>query len=774
MFDFLTQKKKWLASNKKFFAFCFATLMFCVTISCTAIPQTSYGEEPPEPESDSWLETGFNISPIGQIYNGTKNIGVSSAKELARDYAATLMSTIAEALLRLTSLLLYVSGMLLKYVIEVSVVDIGRIIDTEGVRSAWSTFRDIANMSFIFIILYIAISTILGTGVNMRKTLVRVVVVALLLNFSFFFTKVAVDASNILSVGFYNQIINSPCGVDGAPSGDIGSAFMCHMGLASIWKTDVIAQVVGNAVNLDVGNIVVRGVMGSLFFLIAAFVFLAASLMFLARFISLIFLFILSPLAFGAMALPNDKYSDKWKEPLIKNCIFAPAFMLTIWATLKVLGTINQTLFPAGRSFDIAGALIGTGGGPPQNAGQTFMNYAIVIGMIIGALIVAEKFGAYGAGGAIKVLDKSRKGIQGAIGRQTIGRAGAALDKSISTSDSRLGRFANTDLGRDIRSFTTGAAAKAKFGSKTDFTKYAKDKKKADEDYAKEIRKKRKDKDQFTHDQLKLNVDKTAKILNDQLEKATRPDTANEREKELETKIAQAKEPLKALEDQQKLDAERLDKSKNATGYAVIKSRMDDRATEIKKLGDKIATSPEMVELKAIKDTAKKASELMTKSAQTAEKQAEDAVKKLAKFEKYNEEEAKRLFTTSGRASESKEKGKKMGLSSRDLEDFMEIERNKYVAEIKKLLEGQEGNKKTDPVRVQLMRDAGEYSKLRGALVSTIRKSLREGEGKKTKDLIKEAAKQEGINVNDEDEGGGDKEGGDKGGGGENKGKKDK
>ena len=48
----------------------------------------------------------------------------------------------------------------------------------------------------------------------------------------------------------------------------------------------------------------------------------------------------------------------------------------------------------------------------------------------------------------------------------------------------------------------------------------------------------------------------------------------------------------------------------------------------------------------------------MTKSAQTAEKQAEDAVKKLAKFEKYNEEEAKRLLQPQGRASESKGKGR--------------------------------------------------------------------------------------------------------------------
>ena len=65
---------------------------------------------------------------------------------------------------------------------------------TEG----WKILRDIANLSFIFILLYVAIRTIFGDG-GAKKTIITVVIMALLLNFSLFFCRVIIDASNILA-----------------------------------------------------------------------------------------------------------------------------------------------------------------------------------------------------------------------------------------------------------------------------------------------------------------------------------------------------------------------------------------------------------------------------------------------------------------------------------------------------------------------------------------------------------------------------------------------
>ena len=395
---------------------------------------------------------------------------------------ADVTAMLMEAFLSLAALVLYAAGSLLTAIIDLSVNNMGSIVNSVGVRAAWSTFRDIANMSFIFIILYIAINTILGTGnINMKKMLVRIVVIAVLLNFSFFFTKVAVDASNILTLSFHNQIIKTPCGAEGAVAGNLGQAFMCQMGLPSFYKADSVRQLAGESGGLGTGAVFTRGIMGSIFFLITAFIFLAAAIMFIARFIAFIFLFMLSPLAFASMALPSDKYSDMWKKSLLENCLFAPAFMLTIWASLKVLGGITQSINPSGN-LNLAGAINGGTG-----AGAAFLNYAIVIGMIIGSLLVAKKFGAYGAGGALKMLGGAGNWTQGKLGRGAL-RFGygklsvAGADKALADSE-----FGKSWAGRALRGATTGLATGYKFADKKSIQSVNKDRKKVQEDLAKDV-----------------------------------------------------------------------------------------------------------------------------------------------------------------------------------------------------------------------------------------------------------------------------------------------
>jgi hypothetical protein len=75
------------------------------------------------------------------------------------------------------------------------------------VTKGWRIMRDLSNMLFIFVLLYIAIATILDIGgVNTGKMIGTVIIVALLINFSMFFVKVIVDAGNIMTRMFYNQV----------------------------------------------------------------------------------------------------------------------------------------------------------------------------------------------------------------------------------------------------------------------------------------------------------------------------------------------------------------------------------------------------------------------------------------------------------------------------------------------------------------------------------------------------------------------------------------
>ncbi len=78
---------------------------------------------------------------------------------------------------------------------------------TSAVNVGWGLCRDIVNLFLIFILLYIAIATILQvSGYGAKELLVSLIVIAFLVNFSLVITKLVVDASNILAVEFYNSL----------------------------------------------------------------------------------------------------------------------------------------------------------------------------------------------------------------------------------------------------------------------------------------------------------------------------------------------------------------------------------------------------------------------------------------------------------------------------------------------------------------------------------------------------------------------------------------
>src|SRR3989344_1416303 len=116
-----------------------------------------------------------------------------------------LLPNVAEFAITGMSLLTGLAGIILNAVIYYTIVDIANNYSRiTTINEAWSVIRDLANMSFIFVLLYAAIKTILGTGSDTKNLIVKIIVVAILINFSLFFTKVVIDASNVLAIAFYD------------------------------------------------------------------------------------------------------------------------------------------------------------------------------------------------------------------------------------------------------------------------------------------------------------------------------------------------------------------------------------------------------------------------------------------------------------------------------------------------------------------------------------------------------------------------------------------
>ncbi len=184
-------------------------------------------------------------------------------------------------------------------------------ISDNGTKNAWGSFRDLANIIFAIALLIIILSQITGFGVSnygIKKMLPSLVIVAVLVNVSFFLCEFAVDLSNIVGYGA-GQLFN---GIDtGVNEGSYSLGGMVN----------------GTVTTFLTGT----GTVGALFIAYESIEFwiMPFLLMLLIAFISVVFFFILlgvrqagiiilvtlAPVAIICYALPNTKIIfSRWRK----------------------------------------------------------------------------------------------------------------------------------------------------------------------------------------------------------------------------------------------------------------------------------------------------------------------------------------------------------------------------------------------------------------------------------------------------------------------------
>jgi hypothetical protein len=392
---------------------------------------------------------------LGPFYIHTANAawcllkGTCMADAFSRVMSALLVFVLWLPI-KISGWILFVSGYFLNTVLDYTVTNATEgIKGISGINIAWSTIRDVANMSFIFILLYIAISTILGlSGSQWKKTLVNVVIAAILINFSMFFTKIIIDASNVVTLGFYRQIIPA-----GSVTKGLSDSIMQPLGLSTLYN--------GSNATLDTITeplkVAIISIGGSFFMIATAFTFIAVSVMFLVRYVTIIFLIVLSPLAFMGYALPQiASHTAKWWKQLFGQAIFAPLYMLMLWVVLTIIGGGGFVCVGAGgKPIDnFAGMFDGIVQGTTNSGGvlsgscpagpiSMVLNYVIIISFVLGALTIAKQTSEQAGGAAQKIVGGALGlgvGATALAGRQTIGRfVGGSLAKSENARVAQIG-----------------------------------------------------------------------------------------------------------------------------------------------------------------------------------------------------------------------------------------------------------------------------------------------------------------------------------------------
>jgi hypothetical protein len=316
--------------------------------------------------------------------------------------------------------------------------------------TGWEIVRDIANMTFIFILIYIALVVMLqAETAGTIKMLAVVIVVALLVNFSFFFTRLVIDAGNILAVQFYNAIPNVGApfanGVKNLSEGIMQGVSVQNL-LGSAEFQQFYAQNKGGSgfLNVVITLSMVYIALGAMFAMLFI-TFLTVGVKFLMRIVALWFLIIASPLAFVAKAIPKlSGFYDQWQKLLIKSA-FYPAIFLFIFYILSLFLESNgaqQGSLVSGIFNTLPGTTSTAEGGAGLAAiGTAIATVSIRLGFVIAILYVGLKvsdwvvtegsaMAAKATGWATGNALRATTATAGWTGRQTVGRGALALSRT--------------------------------------------------------------------------------------------------------------------------------------------------------------------------------------------------------------------------------------------------------------------------------------------------------------------------------------------------------
>lgn len=449
-----------------------------------------------EAQTDSALKEAFKI--IGAKIFQTSGVGMlSDAAGITNssnwgDWGKLADATIGQTIAWISNFTLYVSAKiftlssyLLDYAVDFSVKDFKTHIDQiRVINTGYKIVLNVANMLFIFILLYIAIKTILGVGGDTKKLLTNIIVVGLFINFSLFMTKAIIDASNIVAMGFYNgvQTEAGQAKVDGVNKeiisvGSVSTAMMAGMKLQThIPSSESQYNKKDPSKGLTNFNIAMNQFGASALFLVSAFVFLSVALLFIVRFVALLFYMLFSPVAFLGMISPEMKeYSSKWWNGLQSQALFAPAFLFLAYLISAIINT--DQLWKAVGGNDSTSTFYDAFSSPSAGAFPIIMNYVILMALMIGALITAKAMAGKGSAGVLEYTKKFQGWAQGVAGRNTLGRAAYLAGNNrymakLMAKSPTLGNFAKTQFDN---------VAGQKFGSKigyADALKKSVDKKK--------------------------------------------------------------------------------------------------------------------------------------------------------------------------------------------------------------------------------------------------------------------------------------------------------
>lgn len=349
----------------------------------------------------------------------------------AWDFVWAIASNGVQVFLTMASWLVGVTGTLLNVSVYLT-THIGDFVNNSDVIfKVWGIIRDLASMILIFIILWAAMQMILGIKqANFSSLIFSIIIMGILINFSFFFARVMIDASNIATLEFYDAITPGKPQLTSTSSwsdwtngawrdGGLSDIFMGALSVTKWYDTGKVISAnndgSGGATTASTPlRILLIGVGGVIVMVLASLSFIGAAAACILRLAVLIFLLAFSPIWIAAMAMPQlKKASDMWWGQFKAHLLFLPVYMMLMYVAIRILAESKLNMLAVSSQSGLANT------GSMGDFTSLFVGFAIVLVMLNAPLIGAVSI----AGAGSKLTESWFKGARSWLGKNTVGRA---------------------------------------------------------------------------------------------------------------------------------------------------------------------------------------------------------------------------------------------------------------------------------------------------------------------------------------------------------------
>lgn len=235
--------------------------------------------------------------------------------------------------------------------LEVKVSAFDTSIDN-GTYSSWKNMRNVANVLFVIAFLVIIFSQMTGVGITnygVKKMLPRLIIVAILVNISYFICQIAIDLSNIFGYSLKEFLSNVVPISEAAQTADVSTGAR----LSGIFISTLAIAGGGYLLFVSLATaipVLIAGVIS----------IMAILLILITRQVLIILLVVFSPIAFVAYLLPNtEDFFKKWQKIFISMLLVFPIIGLVFGGSTlasNILRNSSDASNTNSNMMEIAGA----------------------------------------------------------------------------------------------------------------------------------------------------------------------------------------------------------------------------------------------------------------------------------------------------------------------------------------------------------------------------------------------------------------------------------